>query len=406
MEATGRFHLTTRQKRLLPVLLMASFFEGFDWMVINLALPYITKDLHLNTQQAGMVAAIIAIGALVSFFVVRMGDRVGRRPVFITSIVLYSVFSILTALTKSVELFVAFQFLARIFLVSEWMTGIIVVSEEFPVEYRGRGISLFQSASAIGAIFPTIFLPVMSALNLGWRGLYFLGGLPLLVIIFLGRNFKETSRFQQTRETKTETGPGMFDVFQPVYRKYMVTVMALWFLIYLCYASVLTFWSYHVVNELNWTEQMVSIAMGVSYVLGLLGYVAVGKLMDSLGRKKTAIIFFVLGAFATVANFQATSFTAIMILLTLQCLTVGTFVVICSNFTAELFPTEIRANASAWGNNVAGRLGTIAAPMLVGFMASPLATVGNAVSVMALGPLIAAVLVAAILPETRGREIN
>lgn len=382
-----------------------SFFEGFDFMIINLALPFISRDLGTDTRATGFAVSVVAVGALLAFFVVRLGDRVGRRPVFLWSVVLYSVLSLLTAFSTGIQAFVAFQFLARVFLVAVWATGYIVVSEEFPVETRGRALGLFQSVAAVGAIFPSLLMPAVAAAGLGWRALYVIGALPLLAVIFLGKNFRETERFQKTRAEK-ETGPGFFTVFRPPYRKYMFVVAALWFFIYLCYASSMNFFSYRVVNDLGWTETRVGLTTAVAYLLGLAGYFIAGKLLDSLGRKKTAAIFFLGGAAATAGAFQFTAYAAVFVFQVLAVLTVGVFTVICASFTNELFPTAIRANATAWGNNIVGRLGTILAPAAVGSLAGPLGGVGNAVTLMALGPVAGVLLVALFLPETRYREIQ
>lgn len=400
-----KFQLTGRQKLMFPVIMTGSFFEGFDFMIINLALPFISRDLGIDTQATGFAVSVVAIGALLAFFVVRLGDRVGRKPVFLWSVVLYSALSLLTAFSPNIQVFVACQFLARIFLVAVWATGYIVVSEEFSVEMRGRALGLFQSVAAVGAIFPSLFMPVVAAAGLGWRALYVIGALPLLMIVILGKNFQETERFQKTKVEK-EAGPGFFTVFQPPYRKYMIVIAALWFFIYLCYASSMNFFSYRVVNDLGWTEARVGLTTAVAYLIGLSGYFIAGKLLDSIGRKKTAVIFFLAGSAATIGAFQTAAYEVVFAFQILACLTVGVFTVICASFTNELFPTAIRANATAWGNNIVGRLGTILAPAAVGSLAGPLGGVGNSVSLMALGPVVGVLLVVLFLPETRYREMQ
>jgi len=62
---------------------------------------------------------------------------------------------------------------------------------------------------------------------------------------------------------------------------------------------------------------------------------------------------------------------------------VGSFTVICATFTNEVFPTAIRANAMAWGNNIVGRIGQIAAPALVGLLV-PIIGLGNAATALAI----------------------
>ena len=79
----------------------------------------------------------------------------------------------------------------------------------------------------------------------------------------------------------------------------------------------------------------------------------------------------------------------------------------CAAFTNELFPTELRGNATAWGNNIIGRLGQIAAPALVGFLSAPLLLngIGNAVTIMAGGVLVCILIIALFLPEPLDYEV-
>ena len=401
-----KFTLTHRQKLILPVVMIGAFFEGFDFMVISLALPFISKEYQLNATSSSMIVSIVAIGALLAFFVVRMADRVGRKPVFLWAIIIYSILSLGTAFAPNVEIFVVCQFIARVFLVTSWALGFIIMTEEFDNELRGRAVGLFQSAAAVGAIFPSLLLPLVSQTALHWRGLYIIGALPLILIAIWGKNLQETPRFLEMKAGlgETEIKPPLTAVFSPQFRKYIFAIMALWFFMYLCYASSMNFFSYRVVNELGWTAGQIGPVMALAYTLGLLGYVAVGKLLDTLGRKKTAFLFFGLGSLAVIATFQATSYYQVMISQIMGVFFAGTFTVLCATFTNELFPCSIRANATAWGNNIIGRIGTIAAPALVGVMQGPLHGTGNAVSVLALAPFVCIAIIAIFLPETLGYE--
>jgi putative MFS transporter len=89
-------------------------------MVINLALPFITKDFNLGDQTASFAISAVAVGALLAFFVVRLADRYGRKPIFTWSVIIYSVLSLATAAATNVEMFIICQFLGRVFLVTCW----------------------------------------------------------------------------------------------------------------------------------------------------------------------------------------------------------------------------------------------------------------------------------------------
>lgn len=386
----------------MPLVMIGAFFEGFDFMVINLALPYITEDFGLNDQTASFTVSAVAIGTLLAFFVVRLADRWGRRPIFIWSVVLYSFLSLITAFSPTVEFFIACQFLARIFLVTCWAVGFIFMTEEFAPEMRGRAIGLFQSAAAIGAIFPSLFLSLTAALNMEWQGLYIIGALPLILVLFFAKNLPETTAFLETKErikNGSENKPSLFAVFAKPYRKHILAIMGLWIGMYLCYSSAMNFFTYHVVNDLGWQPNQVSLVTALAFTLGLTGYYVVGKLLDAIGRKKTAYIFFFLGACAVTLVFQLDHFVQIAIAQIVAVFFIGTFTVLCATFTNELFPTEIRASATAWGNNIVGRIGQIAAPALVGLLTIPVGGVANAVSLLTLGPIVCILLIALFLPE-------
>ena len=120
-----KFTLNERQKRMMPLVMIGAFFEGFDFMVINLALPFITSDFNLNDQTASFTVSAVAVGTLLAFFVVRLADRWGRRPIFLWSVIIYSFLSLVTAFSPNVEFFIVCQFLARVFLVTCWAVGFI-----------------------------------------------------------------------------------------------------------------------------------------------------------------------------------------------------------------------------------------------------------------------------------------
>ena len=406
--AKVKFRLNERQKLLMPLVMIGAFFEGFDFMVINLALPFITRDFQLNDQTASFTLSAVAVGTLLAFFVVRLADRWGRRPIFLWSVILYSFLSLITAFSPNIEFFIACQFFARVFLVACWAVGFIFMPEEFDREMRGRAIGLFQSAAAVGAIFPSLLLPVTAMFNMEWQGLYVIGALPLILVIFFAKNLPETKAFLESRENLkngTEHKPSLFAIFAKPYRKHIIAIMGIWVCMYLCYSSAMNFFSYHVVNDLGWGTTQVSLVTALAFTLGLSGYFAVGKLLDAIGRKKTAYIFFFLGACAVTLVFQAEAFLHVALSQIVAVFFIGTFTVLCATFTNELFPTEIRASATAWGNNIVGRLGQIAAPALVGFLAIPLSGVANAVSLLTLGPIVCILLIALFLPEPLNYEI-
>jgi MFS family permease len=305
--------------------------------------------------------------------------------------------------------------------VAEWATGFIVISEEFPVETRGRGLTLFQAVAGIGSIFSGIFLMIFKMLGkletvipsivtpfvvnhiLSWRGMYILGALPLLLILYLKKNYTETPQFQKIKDESTK--PSVFEVFKPQYRKYMILVSLLWFFSYLCYATAVMYFPTHVQTVHGWQQAQSGMATSIAFIIGMIGFPVAGILLDSIGRKKTSIIFFVGGAIGATFAFQAPDYYSTIIALVIGTFFVSVFTVLCASFTNELFPTKIRASASAWGNNIFGRMAQIAAPFVVGYLAAPMGNSGHSATLMIMGAVVAAFIVI-FLPETKGMKVD
>ncbi len=396
---------------LILLLSTATFFEGYDFILLNLVLPYLRKDFGLSLLQAGYAASAIAAGTIAAFFVMRLGDTLGRRAMLLWTVLGYTVATGLTAATTDIFGFVALQFLARVFLVAEWGISTVILAEELPAAKRGIGISIVQGAAGVGGIVGSALFPLVARVSLGWRAMYLIGLAPLVLVFLLRTRMSETRRYAAEREATPEP-PGWTDVLARPYRKKLAVVALLWFFMYLGYTPIMTFWTSFAMNDRGLTPQQISLVVAIAFTFGLSGFVAAGKLMDSWGRRPTSVLFFTLGSFATAAAFLGPPSVWAMGLSLLVLIFFATaYLALCATFTAELFPTRLRASAAAWTNNTLGRIGMVLAPTLVGLLAAHFAVgnktgLGPAVAVLGLAPLVCAGLVLAFLPETRNRELE
>ena len=390
----------------------ASFFEGYDFIILDLILPLLRADFGISLRQAGLAASVIALGTIVAFFVIRLGDYFGRRSLLIWTVFLYTIATGLTAISTGIYGFVACQFFARVFLVAEWGISTVIVAEELPAARRGMGISIVQAAAGVGSIVGTALFRIVDRSVLGWRPLYLFGIVPLLVVFLIRMSVKETKRFSSLRAAEPSgpraaaKGPRFTELLSKPYRWKLVLISLLWAFMYLGYTAVRTFYTTFAHDERGLTYTQVSNIATIAFTVGMLGFILAGKLMDSWGRRPTAITFFGVGAVATAAAFQAPQALlgpALVVLIFFA----TSYLTICGTYAAELFPTRLRASAAAWTNNTLGRLGMVLAPTLVTAVLAPLlGSLGNAVSIMGLFPLLCALIVLFFLPETKNRELE
>ncbi len=407
-----------QKSHILLILLVstASFFEGYDFIIINLVLPYLQKEFSLSILQAGLAASTIAIGTIVAFFVLRLGDYFGRKAMLMWTVVGYTAATALTAASHSIYGFIAMQFLARVFLVAEWGISTVIIAEELPASKRGVGISIVQAAAGVGGIVGSAIFPIVAKVSLGWRAMYLVGIIPLVIVFFIRRSVRETKRYAEVRASQPDK-PKWAEILQPKHRRNLVVIAFLWLFMYLGYTPILTFWTTFAMGDRGLNAGQVSLIVAISYTIGLSGFIAAGKLMDRWGRRPTCVLFFGVGAVATFAAFNAPPSPILMgASLVVLIFFATSYLTLCSTYTAELFPTRLRASAAAWTNNTLGRVGMVLAPTMVGLLAGLFARpagaapassgVGPAVGLMGLFPLLCAVIVLVFLPETKNRELE
>lgn len=384
------------------MLSVATFFEGYDFIALTQILPSLMRDMQLDDAATGRLVAFINLGAVLAFGVVRLADRVGRRRVMLITIGGYTLFTVLTAFTHSVYSFGLAQFLARVFLLAEYSISMVYAAEEFPAERRGLSIGLIQGFSTLGSIACAGLVPLFLRTELGWRVVYLAGAVPLMLLAIVRRGLKETSRFEQ-RDPALESQQ-LGRVLRGPYRGRVLLLATIWGLTYLCTQVTVFYWKVFAVNERGLSDAQVGGAIVTAALVSAPLVFFVGKLMDK-GRKRAAVIIFGLTAASTVGCYTLHGVGPLTIALVFGIFGTSAVLPVLNAYTAELFPTELRADAYAWANNLLGRIGYVLAPILVGELAGVVGF-GPAVASTAVFPLLALVLILTRLPETRGQELE
>ncbi|MBL8742030.1 MAG: MFS transporter [Myxococcales bacterium] len=391
-------------RRLLVFLSVASFFEGYDFFAFAQLLPNIRAHYGLTAGEGGALVALVNAGTMIAYVLVRTADRWGRKRVLALTILGYAVCSFLSGLAPNAWSFGLLQLLARVFLIGEWAVSMVVAAEEFPAERRGSAMGIIQGASTLGAIVCAGVVPLLLKLPTGWRTVYFVGAIPLMLLAFARRTMRETKRFE-ARAASAETAHGFFDILKGPHRRRVLLVALVWALTYVCTQNAVTFWKEFAVAERAMTDGDVGLAITIAAVGSLPLVFLSGKLIDKIGRRGGSVVIFLATSAGTVGAYTLASKIPLTISLIIAIFGTTAVLQVLNAFTAELFPTEHRADAFAWSNNLLGRIGYVLSPYAVGVFAER-AGWGIAVSSTAVFPLIALVLILAFFPETKGKELE
>ncbi len=395
---------------LLAFVCFVTLFEGYDLLIINLALPYLGTDFGADSKTLGNAVGLINVGTILAFIPVRLADRFGRRRVFLAAVAGYTIFTLLSAFSVGLYDFVAYQFIARMFMVTEIGVGAIILTEEMPAKYRGAAVTLMFALSLCGGILGSAIFPYVVDTELGWRMLYIIGASVAPVLIFYWSRLRETRRFRtggaaESGVSLVASFLTMKEVFRARYRRRTLAGATIWFTVNAWSSSCMFFFSYYVTNERGWEPAAVSYALTLGYSLAIIGYVTAGPMLDFAGRRLTATLYFSIGAIAAYICFSAES---VPVITAAYVVVLGMHAVwpIAATITSEIFPTEIRGTANAVVNNLIGRTGMALAPAIVGALSGLLGSVGQAVALMSLIPFICLPIILLTVSETKGQELE
>jgi putative MFS transporter len=395
--------LSSYQRRLLAFLSVASFFEGYDFFALTQILPNLRADLQVGVFGGGLLVGFINCGTILAFILARQADRWGRKPLLTVTIAGYTVLTFLSGLAPNVYVFALLQMFARIFLIAEWATSMVIAAEEFPAKGRGTAMGVVSAAGGFGAIVCAGIVPLLLRTSYGWRSVYLISLVPLILLAIARRGLRETGRF--AAQSKSDLRESLFAVWRTRYRRRVIQLAVIWFLTYVCTQNAVTFWKEFAVSARGLSDAQVGRAVTLSALASMPLAFAAGKLLDAVGRKLGATLIYASTIVGVVGAYTAQDAWALTAFLVFAVLGVNTVLTVLNAFTTELFPTQYRGAAFAWSNNLIGRVGYCLSPVAVGALI-PKWGWGATLSATAVFPLLALVAIWLFLPETNARELE
>ncbi len=384
-------------RRLLALLGLAIFFEGYGRTLITVTLSYVGRDLGASSDELSFALALIACGSLGVLVLGPLADRFGRRRVLLVSIALLALFGAGTATARTLAALVTWQLVARVFQEGALFTAAVLAAEEIPPERRAAAQGVIGTVNAFGTGFGALLLAVIDFVPGGWRGLCLASLVPIAFLPFLRRAIPESRRWL-ARSGPAATLP------PPEYRGRVLAALVVVALAMSYDVAGFAFATYVPITLHGWSGGQASAMFIVAGGLGMPGWGLGGVLADRFGRRPVGVIFlvgltvaellFFLGGpralwpgFAAMVFFQGGKMTIIRA------------------WAAELFPTSFRGAAAGW-LTAAGTIGGIAGLALAGALAPALGGIHLALAVIAAAGVLAALAVLLWLPETRGMDLE
>jgi AAHS family 3-hydroxyphenylpropionic acid transporter len=355
--------------------------EGYDIQSMGVAAKQIVHTLALNPTQTGWALSASMIGLVIGAVIGgRLADRIGRKPILVTSVIAFGVFSIATVFSHDFLTLMLARIACGLGLGGAMPNLIAVASEISHKDRRTITTTMMFCGMPVGGACVSEY--ARHVVQTDWKMIFLVGGLlPLVLaplVIFL---FKETKAAPQPH---VEVDKGLLSTLFGEGRA--ITTLLLWvtFALTLVILYLLLQWL-PVLSEAKGLSNADSIKTSLVYNLAsIVGSLALGLAVDKLGLRWPMLVVYAGLAVSMLLLANATGLGPILTYVGIA----GFFVVggqYCLYGAAPMFyPSASRATGA--GAAVAfGRLGSIAGPLIAGYLRAAHFSAGQVIGLM--GPV-------------------
>ena len=390
------------KRKLLGIAGLGWLFDAMDVGMLSFVMVALQKDWGLSTQEMGWIGSVNSIGMAVGALVFGiLSDKIGRKSVFIITLLLFSIGSGLTALTTTLAMFLVLRFLIGMGLGGELPVASTLVSESVEAHERGKIVVLLESFWAggwlIAALISYFVIP-----KYGWEIAMILSAVPALYALYLRWNLPDSPRFQKV-EKRPSVIENIKSVWSGEYRKATIMLWILWFSVVFSYygmflwlPSVMVLKGFSLIKSFQYVLIMT--------LAQLPGYFTAAWFIERLGRKFVLVTYLIGTACSAYLFGVAESLTVLIVAgMLLSFFNLGAWGALYA-YTPEQYPTVIRGTGAGMAAAF-GRIGGILGPLLVGYLVASQASLSLIFTIFCGSILIGVLAVIILGQETKQREL-
>ncbi|MET1060764.1 MAG: aromatic acid/H+ symport family MFS transporter [Nocardioides sp.] len=404
----------------------ALVFDGYDLVVYGTVVPTLLADPTqlgaISPERAGTLGSYALLGVLVGALAAGVvGDRIGRRKVMLVNLAWFSVGMAVTATTESVQTFGLFRFLTGIGVGALVATVGALVAEFAPAGQRNRYNAIVYSGIPAGGVLAAL-VALGFADTIGWRGLFWVGALPIVVVLPLAVRYLPESpkwlvargRLEEAQRVSQRTGipvpvaePTQDRVGFPALatREYAGPTLLLGLMSFagLLLTYGLNTWLPQIMGEQGYGKGYALAFLLVLNLGAIAGGLAASYVADRVGARRVVVTTFVLAAITLSLLPLHLPFGLLLAAVAVAGLgTIGTQVLIYG-LVSNYYPTTARAAGVAWCAGF-GRLGGIVGPIIGGVLVGA-GVAGTTAFYLFAGISLAGAAVTSLVPRPRSLAV-
>ena len=173
--------------------------DAFDFFLMVFVLRAVAAEFHTDVKAVSvaitLTLAMRPLGALVFGM---LGDRYGRRQILMIDILLFSVLELASAFAPTLVALLILRAAFGFAMGGEWGLGASLTMETIPAKSRGLASGILQEGYACGFLLASIVYGLLFD-RIGWRGMFMVGVLPALLVLYIRRNVEESPAWHRMR---------------------------------------------------------------------------------------------------------------------------------------------------------------------------------------------------------------
>lgn len=279
-----------QQKNALLAGFLGWTLDAFDFFILTFMLGTIAQDFNKSIPEIALtLTATLAMRPVGALIFGLMADRYGRKRPLMISIIFYSIVEVLSGLAPNYAIFMLLRLLYGIGMGGEWGVGASLVMESVSVKRRGLLSGLLQEGYAFGFLLAAAAYYLVFP-HFGWRVMFFIGGLPALVTLFIRSKVQETEAWKTSRQTN--------------WKEYRKTVKQYWklFLYLVLLMSAMNLISHgtqdlyptFLQEQRHFDAHGTAIITMISMVGAIVGGLFFGHFSDRWGRRRMMVVAIIL----------------------------------------------------------------------------------------------------------------
>jgi MFS transporter, putative metabolite:H+ symporter len=391
-------------RKLLGIAGMGWMFDAMDVGMLSFIIAALKVEWNLSAQQMGWIGSINSIGMAVGALLFGlMADRIGRKNVFILTLLLFSIGSGASAFATTLTIFLVLRFIIGMGLGGELPVASTLVSESVPMEKRGRIVVLLESFWAggwlIAALISYFIIP-----KYGWQVAMLISAIPALYALYLRLDLPDSPRFTAVKEKeKISAIQGIAKLWSKEHSRRTAMLWIVWFCVVFSYygmflwlPSVMVMKGFSMIKSFEYVLIMT--------LAQLPGYFTAAWFIEKFGRKFVLVVYLIGTAIS--AYFFGTANTTSLLMVSgilLSFFNLGAWGGLYA-YTPEQYPTIIRGTGAGMAASF-GRIGGVLGPLLVGYLVAQKTSISIIFTIFCISVLIGAFTVLFLGKETKRKEL-